>query len=243
MPVISYVTNLLVYRVAVSAAVSSESRTMVEGTLALEFRKNRAKGLVFQKLVVVTSRNEGFDVENLSSGPWPFSMWVDRYRVLAKARAPSALLFALGDNAVFIGDDGSDVLQEHVISGKDPRLMTVEGAKVQIVHVCFIPVSKERYAFEKKRFYVSVFVEVDRAPTRRLAEAALEELKRRIPDSRIQVVLRTDPWFIGFREYPAGLRFVPFIEPITEPEYLRAPEVHCTQMVDGGSVCAGRSLR
>lgn len=242
-PLISYETDVLVYLVSIAQLSSPESQRVIESTLVGQYRQNRAKGFTFQKMVVATSETEGFDVERVTTGPWPVGMWVERYRALAAARAPSTLLFALGDDAVLLQDMGFGDPKTLIVSGKDPRVMKVDGANAKVIHISLIPVPKDRLSFEKKRFFASAFVEVDRMPTKALAEEALNELGRKIPECRIQVVLRTDPWFIGFAEYPVGVRFVPFAPPVTQAEYLGAPEVHCTQAADGGVVCGGRSLR
>lgn len=239
---VSYKTDVLLYRISFSSALLS-AKAQVERSLASEYSKNRSSGIAFQRIVLVSSKADTFAVEWTELGHVPFEEWQRRYGSLSKAGRPGLLLLGIGEDAVLVRNDGSGNLGEKLISGEDPRLMRIEGASVKIVHLSLIPISELRREIEHKKFRASVFVQVDRTPTTVLAKSILRALKPKLPEASLQVVVRNDPWFIDYAAFPVGLRFVPFLAMISEGEYLRAPEVHCTDALDGSVVCGGRSVR
>lgn len=82
-----------------------------------------------------------------------------------------------------------------------------------------------------------VYVQAQRLPTPREAEAIFSELRRRLGTSHLRVLIRTDSWFIEDTRFPIWYPFAPDERPPNNlKEYKAAGEVFCKE-TDGRTDC------
>ncbi|MBI2685179.1 MAG: hypothetical protein HYX27_02605 [Acidobacteria bacterium] len=190
--------------------------------LARRERTLRPNGLV--KLVILTSEKQRFDLD--VAYHMPISSWLTRCVDATTAELKVAELILLEGDAILRIRDGR-VTRRILLTSLDPlQYGTPEvGFDVSNIHV-------EPYA---SRVVVHAIAKGN--PTIRDAAQFFRTLREKVPNSRVSVVIRKDPWFI--EEVIVADCWWQAMRPIDTRSASRDPEIHCSNISTDYPVCSG----
>lgn len=173
----------------------------------------------FSKLEIGTER---YQVQRVPRPPFaPFDYWMRNYERLKSLTWRMAETVCFDRGAVMrIRTDG-DSVERIVLRGQDPLMGNTGFGAYEIVHIELTTSPSGGLA------NVSVFVKTSWEPDTSSGEAVARTVVQQLPFKRVNVFLRSDPWFIQDRAFPDYYAFVINLRPPNESEYNASRTVYC----------------
>ncbi len=148
----------------------------------------------------------------------------------------SAMMIAISGNAVLRVRDAQGVITRHVLRGRDPTRITVNGAIFEILFVS----TRTMTRFEKcatvgaivPRFFVTTSSEL----TEEFCTQAADWLVREVGIRKLDVSLKNNHWFLLAWQYPLHYPFLPG-EPPTESEHRKHVRFGCSVFCEEPMSC------
>jgi hypothetical protein len=158
---------------------------------------------------------------------------------LGPPKGPIARVLSINGNALLSYREGNTI-SEVILGGSDPTRFKIEDVEFQLIHLSF---SKGTSAVaDDVRYSLRFYFRAAPRISIHCTIAATRRMESLLKIKNVGVLVRSDPWFHEYDDYPAYPAFVRDLPPPSLSQYEFSAYTSCSVGFRQGLSCSGRNF-